>query len=206
MYTETFESNGATVSIAELVSPHHLRALARAKGMTGPQARRLAQGGWELRGMTSEGMLDAIATTQTQTAMQLMPFRTVEGDYGVLVYQVGHHQYRFVLPLYESASRELLSALAQKGITITWHPVDGGAPRTTKHQLSSESVLPVINLHQRELANRVEDMATMLATALEPLTSRGFIPNLIDGVSVKAVYVAIVYELDRLGAIENSLV
>ncbi|MBO7825944.1 hypothetical protein [Burkholderia pseudomallei] len=143
-------------------------------------------------------MLDAIATNQAQAVIELMPFRTVEEDFGVLVYQVGHHQYRFVLPLCESASRDLLSALAHKGIAITWHPVGRGDRRTTKLQLPSEKILPVVNLPMREPVNSEEATVAYWKKALEPLTSREFIPNLIDGGKVKSIYVAIVYEHNLL--------
>jgi hypothetical protein len=206
MYTKTFDRNGTTVSYAELVSPRQLRDLAKAHGMTGAEARRIAQDGWGLHSMASKEMLDAIADGQTRTEMQLMALRQVEGNFGILVYQVDEHQYRFVLPLSESTSRELLSTLARQNITITWHPVEGGATRKTRHQLPSERVSPVIDLCQEELATSVEVTARMLSTALASLTSREYVPSLIDGVGVKAVYVAIVYEKDSLEVIADSLV
>ena len=206
MYTKTFDRDGTTVSFAELISPRQLRYLAKAHGMTGAEARRFAQDGAGLNCMAPKEMLDAIVDGQRRTEMQLMLLRQVEGNFGILVYQVDQHQYRFVLPLSESTSRELLSTLARQNITITWHPFGEGATRKTRHQLPSERVSPVIDLCQEELATSVEVTARMLSTALASLTCREYVPSLIDGVGVKAVYVAVVYEQDRLEVIADSFV
>ncbi|WP_207000770.1 hypothetical protein [Trinickia mobilis] len=207
MSAKTFEHNGTTVSLAELVSPRQLKDFAEAHGMGGADARRFAQEDWTLHSITSQEMLDAIAATQTQAEMQLMPLRGVTNNFGVMVHQVGHHQYRFALPLCDSAGQELVSTLVQtKAITITWHAVRGGSTQKTKHQLPSESLLALVEICQRELTNSAGLEAKTLATALDSLTAKEFIPSLIDGVSVKAVYVAMVYERDQFEVIADSFV
>jgi hypothetical protein len=206
MYTKTFDRNGATVSFAEFISARQLQDLAKARGMSGPKARRFAQDDWGLHGMAAREMLDAIADGRTRTAMQLMALRQMEGNFGILALQFDQYQYRFVLPLYEPTSRVLLSTLARQDITIAWHPVGEGATRKTRHRLPSEGVSPVLDLCQEELVNSAELTARMLPTALASLTSREFVPSLIDGVGVKAVYVAIVYEQDHLDVIADSFV
>jgi hypothetical protein len=194
MHTKTFEHNGATVSFAELVSPRQLRDLAKKNGMTGPEARRFAQQDWGLHGLTSKEMLDALAGGHTRTEAQLLTLRGVAGNYGILVFQAGQHQYRFVLPLHSTVSRELLNALTKQTITITWHEADTGDTRKTRHQLSPEQVTPVADSCQEDVAYSEEEGARMLAAALESLTSKEFVPSLIDDIGVKAVFVSILYE------------
>lgn len=207
MYTKTFHRDGTTFSFAEFTSPRHLRELAKARRMTGVESRRFAQDRWGLQTMVSEAMLDAIAHVQTRTEMQLMPLRLPEGSFGILACQAEHYQYRFVLPLYEPGSRELLGLLSRQGFTITWHADRGDrTERKTRHQLPAEHVSPVLDLCHDDLADDAGLTTKLLPTVLASLNSRDFVPSLIDGVEVKAVHVAIVYERAQHEAIADSLV
>ncbi|WP_278497185.1 hypothetical protein [Paraburkholderia fungorum] len=155
----------------------------------------------------SEAMLDAIGDAQTRRGMQLMPLRQPEGSFGILAYQAEQLQHRFVLPLHEPGSRELLTLMARQAFTITWHAGQGSAERKTQHQpLPLDRVSPLLDLCPDDPAEGDGLIRKLLPTALASLSSRDFVPSLIDGVDVKAVHVAIVYESAQHEAITDSLV
>lgn len=191
MNFETYTLNDSRVSKALILTPNDLRSIAKGCGLSDAQAQRLSAGCGLYSETSQQVYSKLIAPDCLEAGFRMLAIEgPAGGSYVIVVYQIGEHQHRFLLPIYEPSVKKLLSTLHQGPLTTLVGIKGTPDLARLRNEIQQDNAVPLQVLSQLDPVCPPEDARNETLLALQALSYREAVPGLL-GRSVETIHIGV---------------
>ena len=157
------------------------------------QVRKLIAGHWTLCGDVSAQMFRLLQESRAdQLPTRLTGFRSSDGfGYGVVTHQVGGHQHRSVLCLYDPSVREFLQATAKDRLYFLLGNDDGDEAALLRSPLKPVEFIPLLAMSPDASVEQQSKAVFELPAVVEAMSNPLHVPSIPGCRPVKHVSVSL---------------
>ncbi|WP_233864669.1 hypothetical protein [Paraburkholderia adhaesiva] len=190
----TYELNGTVISEARILAQGELSNLMQGNDVVGWNHN--ARERWGLFGETGTQASDALVDQRLPVGLRLTAFVGPLGNhFGIVTYQLGTHQHRFLLPMYEPPIQRLFGSLRHDSLVCVLGVCGTEKQFTLADRLPWSGVVPMYSLCQLGSQHSADDVLVELALAAHATSERAAVPPIND-IEVHSVHVGIVMPVE----------
>jgi hypothetical protein len=164
------------------------------------RVRALFEGKWFLCGDLSAAMFDVVKSDfPSDLSIRVTAFASPIGVYyGVVSHQMRGHAHRFVLPLFEAAAGELLTAIQKHPLMFMWGRDEQEEAMVLPCPLPGRDFAPLLGLCRQPTGEQLRDAVSEVPNVISVMKTPAQVPSCVRGQEIVNVDVSVLLPTESL--------